>query len=70
MPRVLRSIELQSQTGMRDLTEQKNFPQFVVFHTVKGCLVINEAEVDACLEFSCLFYDPLSPTENQIIYYS
>ena len=70
MPRVLQSTELQSQTGMRDLIEQKNFPQFVVFHTVKGFLVINEAEVDACLEFSCLFYDPLSPTENQIIYYS
>ena len=25
----------------------KNFPQFVVIHTVKGFSVVNEAEVDA-----------------------
>ena len=36
----------------------KNFPQFVVIHTVKGFSVVNEAEVDASLEFSCFFYDP------------
>ena len=36
----------------------KNFPQFVVIHTVKGFSVINEAEVGAFLEFSCFFYDP------------
>ena len=36
----------------------KNFPQFVVIHTVKGISVVNEAEVDAFLEFSCFFYDP------------
>ena len=36
----------------------KNFPQFVVVHTVKGFKVINEAEVDVYLEFSCFFYDP------------
>ena len=36
----------------------KNFPQFVVFHTVKGFSVVNEAEVDVFLEFSCFFYDP------------
>ena len=36
----------------------KNFPQFVVTHTVKGFSVVNEAEVDAFLEFSCFFYDP------------
>ena len=29
----------------------KNFPQFVVIHTVKGFGIINEAEVDT-LEFS------------------
>ena len=34
----------------------KNFPQFVVIHTVKGFSVINEADV--FLEFSCFFYDP------------
>ena len=32
--------------------------QFVVIHTVKGFSVVNEAEVDVFLEFSCLFYDP------------
>ena len=27
-------------------------------HTVKGFSIVNEAEVDTFLEFSCLFYDP------------
>ena len=27
-------------------------------HTVKGFSVVNEAEVDVFLEFSCFFYDP------------
>ena len=36
----------------------KNFSQFIVIHTVKGFSVVNEAEVDVFLEFSCLFYDP------------
>ena len=31
--------------------------QFVVIHTVKGCDVINKADVDVCLELSCLFND-------------
>ena len=34
----------------------KNFPQFIVIHTVKDFSVVNEAEV--FLEFSCFFYDP------------
>ena len=37
----------------------KNFPQFVVIHTVKGFSIVHEAEVDVFLEFSCFFYDPL-----------
>ena len=37
----------------------KNFPQFVVIHTVKGFKVVNEAEVDIFLKFSCFFYDPM-----------
>ena len=37
----------------------KNFPQFVVIHTVKGLDVVNKAEVDAFLELSCFFYDPM-----------
>ena len=36
----------------------KNFPQFVVIHTIKGFSVVNKAEVDVFLELSCLFYDP------------
>ena len=35
----------------------KNFPQFVVICTVKGFSIVNEAEVDVFLEFSCLFDD-------------
>ena len=37
----------------------KNFPQFVVICTVKGFGIINKAEVDVFLEFSCFFYDPM-----------
>ena len=28
----------------------KNFPQFIVVHTVKGFVIVNKAEVDAFLE--------------------
>ena len=35
----------------------KNFPQFVVIHIVKSFGVVNEAEIDVFLEFSCFFYD-------------
>ena len=37
----------------------KNFPQFVVIHTVKGFSVVNEAEVDVFPEFFSFFYDPV-----------
>ena len=37
----------------------KNFPQFVVIHTVKDFGIINKAEVDVFLEFSYFFYDPM-----------
>ena len=33
----------------------KNFPHFVVIHTVKGFDIVNEAEVDVFLELSCFF---------------
>ena len=36
----------------------KNFPQFVVIHTIKGFGIVNKAEVDVFLEFTCFFYDP------------
>ena len=35
----------------------KNFPQFIVIHTVKGFGVVNKAEVDVFLELSCFFKD-------------
>ena len=35
----------------------KNFPQFVVIHTVKGFGIVNEAEADVFLEFSCFSYN-------------
>ena len=37
----------------------KNFPQFVVIYTVKGFGVINKAEIDVFLDFSCFFDDPV-----------
>ena len=37
----------------------KNFPQFVVINTVKGFSVVNEAKVDAFVEFPCFLYDPM-----------
>ena len=33
--------------------------QLVVSHTLKGFSMVNEAEVDAFLELSCFFYDPM-----------
>ena len=36
----------------------KNFPQFVVIHTVKGVGILNKAEIDVFLELSCVFDDP------------
>ena len=36
----------------------KNFPEFVVIHTIKDFGIVNEAEVDVFLELSCFFNDP------------
>ena len=36
----------------------KNFPQFVVIHTVEGFGIVNKAEIDVFLELSCFFDDP------------
>ena len=30
-----------------------------MIHIVKGFSIVNEAEVDVFLEFSCFFYDPM-----------
>ena len=37
----------------------KNFPQFVVIHTVKGFGIVNKAEVDVFIELSCFLNDPM-----------
>ena len=37
----------------------KNFPQFLVVHTVKGFVIVNKAEIDVSLELSCFFDDPV-----------
>src|SRR5574340_1152511 len=37
----------------------ENFPQFVVIYTVKGFGIVNKAEIDDFLEFSCFFNDPI-----------
>ena len=36
----------------------KNFPQFIVIHTVKGFDIVNKAEIDVFLELSCYFDNP------------
>ena len=36
----------------------KNFPQFVVIHTVKGFSIVNETEVDVFLELHCFLCNP------------
>ena len=36
----------------------KSFPQFVVIYTVRNFGLVNKAEIDAVLIFSCFFYDP------------
>ena len=36
----------------------KNFPQFIVIHTVKGFGIVNKAETDIFLELPCFFDDP------------
>ena len=43
----------------------KNFPHFVVIHTVKGFGIVNKAEVEVFLELSC-FFDDLTDVGNLI----
>ena len=38
-------------------SDLKNFPQFVVIHTVKGFVVVIKAGVHVFLEISCFFDD-------------
>ena len=43
----------------------KNFPQLVVVHIVKGFGIVNKAEADVFLVFSC-FFDDLTDIGNLI----
>ena len=36
----------------------KNFPQFIVIHTIKGFDIVNKAEIDVFLELSCFLDNP------------
>ena len=33
----------------------QNFPQLIVIHTVKGCGIVNKAEIDVFLDLSCFY---------------
>ena len=52
----------------------KNFPQFVVVHTVKGISIVSEADGNVFLGFPCFLYDPMdvgnliSVSSNQFVY--
>ena len=37
----------------------QNFPQFIVIHTFKDFGIVNKAEIDAFLELSWFFDDPV-----------
>ena len=37
----------------------KNFPQFIVIHTIKGFGIVNKAEIDVFLELSCFSDEPV-----------
>ena len=54
----LTCIQISKEAGKMDRYYQllKNFPQFVVIHTIKGFDIVNKAEVDAFMELSCFFY--------------
>jgi hypothetical protein len=56
----LTCIQISQEAGQVVLYSHllKNFPEFVVVHTVKG-LGIVKAEVDVFRELSCVFSDPM-----------
>ena len=37
----------------------KNFPEFIMIHTVKGFDIVNKAEVDVFMELSCFLDNPV-----------
>ena len=48
----------------------KNFPQFIVIHTVKGFGIVNQAEIDVFLEISCFFHDPADVFKDPLSFQS
>ena len=50
---------LRRQVRWSGIPFSKNFPQFVVIHTVKGFGIVNKTEVAVFLEHSCFFCDPV-----------
>ena len=48
---------LKRQVRWSALPISKNFPQFIVIHTVKAFGIVNKAEIDVFLEHSCFFDD-------------
>ena len=43
----------------------QNFPQFIVIHIIKGFGIVNKAEIDVLLDFSC-FFDNAADVGNLI----
>ena len=58
----LTCIQVSQETGQMVWYSHlfKNFPQFVVIHTVKNFGIVNKAEVDVFLELLFFFYDPMN----------
>ena len=49
----------------------KNFPQFIVIHTVKGFGIVSKAEIDVFLELPWVFDDPADVGNlNPVVYLS
>ena len=57
----LTCIQISQEAGSSGLKSHllKNFPQFVVIHTVRGFGIVNKAEIDVFLELSSFFSDPV-----------
>ena len=57
----LTHIQVSQETGKEVWYSHlfKNFPQFVVIHTVKGFSIVSETEVDVFLELPCFLHDPV-----------
>ena len=57
----LTCIQISQETGKMVWYSHllKNFPQFIVIHTVKGFGIVNKADLDVFLELACFFDDPM-----------